>query len=126
MVWSGALICCQRGTGCMGVIPRVLLVTVLISAPLRSQNAADFSGVWEMDASRSESAHQAVPIGPVTLIIKATGSELSIETRRANKGKRGVSTDALNFHLDGSENVVADNSGAPIKTRVRFEGDKLV
>jgi len=109
-----------------GVIRRVLLLALLLSAPVFSQQAADFSGVWRMDAARSESAHQAVPIGPVTLIIKVTGSELSVETRRANKGKRGVSSETLNFTLDGSENLVPSNSGAPIKTRAHLAGANLV
>jgi len=110
----------------MGLIRRVLLLTLLLLAPVCSQQVADFSGVWRMDAARSESAHQAVPIGPVTLIIKVTGSELSVETRRGDKGKRGVSSATLNFTLDGSENLVPSNSGAPIKTKAHLAGAKLV
>jgi hypothetical protein len=110
----------------MGVTRRALLVAILVSAPVYSQKPADFAGVWRMDADRSESAHQAVPIGPVTLIIKATAVDLSIETRREGKGKRSVSSEILSFHLDGSENLVADNSGAPIKTKAHFDGSKLV
>ena len=110
----------------MGVIGRVLFLAILVSAPVCSQKPADFAGIWRMDADRSESAHQAVPIGPVTLIIKATAADLSIETRRADKGKRGVSSEIVNFHLDGSENVVSDNSGTPIRTKAHFDGPKLV
>lgn len=109
-----------------GVIWRVPLLALLLSVPGCSQQVADFSGVWRMDAARSESAHQAVPIGPVTLIIKSTGGELSIESRRANNGKRGVSTETLKFTLDGSETVVPDNSGAAIKTRAHLTGAKLI
>jgi hypothetical protein len=110
----------------MGVIRRVPFLVLLLSAPVCSQQAGDFSGVWRMDAARSESAHQAVPIGPVTLIIKLTGAELSIETRRSSKGKRESSSETLNFHLDGSESVVPDTSGKPIKTRAHLDGAKLV
>ena len=39
--------------------------------------------------------HQAVPIGPVTLIIKQNAAELSVETRRAQKHKPTVSTETL-------------------------------
>jgi hypothetical protein len=112
--------------GSLGVIQRVLFLALVLSARVFSQQAGDFSGVWRMDAARSESAHQAVPIGPVTLIIKAAGAELTIETRRASKGKREISSETLNFHLDGSENVVPDNSGTPIKTRAHLDGAKLV
>jgi hypothetical protein len=110
----------------MGEIGRVLFVTLLLAAQVCSQQAAGFSGVWRMDASRSDSAHQAVPIGPVTLVIKATPAEVRIETRRARKGKVGASSETLTFHLDGSENVMPDNSGEPIKTKARLDGAKLV
>jgi hypothetical protein len=97
-----------------------------LSAPAFSQQAADFSGVWDMDPARSESAHQAVPIGPVTLVIKATASDLTIETRRAAKGKVRASREKLTFLLDGSENTIPDKAGAPIKTKARFDGPKLI
>ena len=110
----------------MGVIRRAWWLALLLSAPVCSQQGADFSGMWRMDAARSESAHQAVPIGPVTLVIQATGGELSIETRRGSKGKRGVSAETLHFQLNGSDSVVTDGSGAPLKTRAHFDGPKLV
>jgi hypothetical protein len=110
----------------MGEIGRVLFVTLLLASQVASQQVADFTGVWRMDAARSESAHQAVPIGPVTLIMKATPAELTIETRRAGKGKVPASNETLKFHLDGSESTVPDNSGAPIKTKARLDGAKLV
>ena len=110
----------------MGEIGRVLFVALLLAAQAPSQQMADFSGVWRMDAARSESAHQAVPIGPVTLTIQATPAEVAIETRRAGKGKVGSSSETLRFHLDGSENAIVDNSGAPIKTKGRLAGAKLV
>src|SRR5437016_2944226 len=55
-------------------------IVFLLSLPVGAQETTDFSGVWQMDLSRSDSAHQAVPIGPVTLIIKQNAAELSIET----------------------------------------------
>jgi hypothetical protein len=113
----------DRGLGDIG---RFLVVTVLLAAPLCSQQAAGFAGMWRMDPERSESAHQAVPIGPVTLIIKATPAELTIETRRAGKGKVAASRETLQFHLDGSENVLPGNSGVWIKTKGRLDRGKLV
>src|SRR5579864_8480291 len=44
---------------------------------------ADFSGLWEMDRSRSEAAAQATPIGPVTVAIHQTPAELQIDTTRS-------------------------------------------
>lgn len=88
---------------------------------------ADFSGTWSMDPARSESAHQAVPIGPVTLVIRQTESELSIETRRTGNDKSSTSSETLTWKLDGSESGASgDSSDASIKTRARWDGPKLV
>ena len=43
---------------------------------------ADLSGTWKMDPSRSESAHQAVPIGAVVLVVRQTATSITLETRR--------------------------------------------
>ncbi len=77
--------------------------------------AADFSGAWKMDPSRSESAHQAVPIGPVTLLIKQTPEEIAIETRRA------TNREILTYKLDGSETTTNG-----ITCRARWDGPKLI
>src|SRR5260370_6233741 len=77
--------------------------------------AADFSGAWKMDPSRSESAHQAVPIGPVTLLIKQTPEEITIETRRA------TNREILTYKLDGSETTTNG-----ITCRSRSDDPKLI
>jgi hypothetical protein len=66
-----------------------------------TQSATDFSGTWKMDAARSESAHQAVPIGPVTLVIKQTATELSIETRRSDPDKGEIHSEILTYRWSG-------------------------
>lgn len=110
----------------MGKFVRVLFVILLLPGQVCSQEVAWFTGVWRMDAERSESAHQAVPIGPVTLILKAIPTGLRIETRRTGKGKVRSTNENLEFRLDGSENVVSDNFGKPIKTKAHFDGPRLV
>src|SRR3954452_17435753 len=82
---------------------------------LFAQEGIDLSGTWQMDASRSESAHQAVPIGPVTLVIKQTADDLSIETRLGEKGSSAVKTEILNFKLNGIESSAVGNYGALVK-----------
>jgi len=53
-----------------------VVVASLVSLPsLSAQGRPDFSGTWKMDSSRSESAAQAEPIGPVTLVIAQTPNE---------------------------------------------------
>jgi hypothetical protein len=74
----------------------------------------------------SESAHQAVPIGPVTLVIKQTATELSIETRRSDTDKSQIHSETLTYKLDGSESTVAGTDGTPIKSQAHWKGTKLV
>lgn len=78
-------------------------------------HATDFSGAWKMDPTRSESAHQAVPIGPVTLLIKQTAEEITVETRRASN------REILTYKLDGAETTTQG-----ITCRARWEGPKLI
>ncbi len=81
----------------------------------------DFSGTWDMDTSRSESAHQDVPIGPVALVVRQNTAEIAIETRRT-----GGPTETLVFRLDGTEKKNVDASGVSINAKARWDGTKLV
>ncbi len=56
------------------------LLALLFPDPAAAQTRPDFSGTWRMDASRSESAMQAEPIKAMTLVIKQTASDITIET----------------------------------------------
>jgi hypothetical protein len=93
------------------------VLTGVMGAP---GNTTDFSGTWEMDASRSETAHSTPPTGPVTLVIKQTPTEMSIETRR------GSQTETLVYKLDGSESKKPVEDNGPFEWRARWEGPKLV
>jgi hypothetical protein len=104
-----------------------LCVFALLSPPqANAQAPADFAGTWKMDLSRSDSAHQAVPIGPVTLTIKQTANDLSIATRRAQKQKPAFTTERLMFKLDGSETSTAGSPETTVKTKAHWEGASLV
>jgi hypothetical protein len=103
-----------------------LTMALLFGVQGGAQETPDFSGVWRMDPSRSESAHQAVPIGPVTLIIQQNAAELSIETRRTQKGKPSISSETLTFKLDGSENSIVSDAGAQIQAKAHWNGTKLI
>ena len=103
--------------------------TLLLIFPLaaHTQDSSDFSGAWKMDPARSESAHQAVPIGPVTLVINQTATELRIETRRGDRGGTAVQSEILTYKLDGTESTIPLPNGAPpVKTKAHWSGDKLV
>ena len=102
----------------MRQIKFALSTTVLLfSLHATAQEPIDFSGVWQMDPSRSASAHQATPIGTFTLVIKQAATELSIETRRSERHKSAISSETLTFKLDGSENSIEGNYGVQIKAK---------
>jgi hypothetical protein len=91
-------------------------ITVLaLIAPSAGQDPKDkpnFTGTWALDAARSVSAQSEDPAGPVTLVIKQTDSELSIET--------------LVYNLDGSETKKPPQDNGPFAWRARWKGPKLV
>ncbi|HXB72215.1 MAG TPA: hypothetical protein VNY05_28515 [Candidatus Acidoferrales bacterium] len=116
-------------------MPRTVLAlfTMVLGFPFaaHTQGGSNFSGTWKMDPARSESAHQAVPIGPVTLVINQTALELRIETRRTETGRSdggesAVQSQILTYRLDGTESTMAAETGAPVKTRAHWNGNKLV
>jgi hypothetical protein len=99
---------------------RTLLAAVTIASLVslssaHAQGRPDFSGTWKMDASRSESASQAEPIGPVTLVIVQTPNDLKIDTTRT----QGTSTATYKF--DGSKVTVSNGT-----LMTHWDGVKLV
>jgi hypothetical protein len=99
---------------------KVRFATVLIAAlvlPLtaHAQGQPDFSGTWKMDHTRSESAVQNEPIGPVTLVIAQTPTEMRIETTRAQ------GSSSVTYKLDGSEIKIP---GGTVKSH--WDGTTLV
>ena len=93
----------------------VLIATLVPLVSAHAQGKPDFSGTWKMDESRSESAAQSHPIGPVTIVITQTPGELKIVTSRTE----GLTT--MTFKLDGSEITIP---GGTAKTY--WDGMKLV
>ncbi len=96
-------------------LPAALVVALLLPCAVRAQGPPDFSGTWAMDASRSESAVQNEPIGPVTLVISQTANELKMETTRGQRTTTAI------LKLDGSENRIASGTA-----KTRWEGTTLV
>lgn len=79
----------------------------------------DFSGTWEMDATRSESANSGSANGPVTLVIKQTADELTIETRQ------GEQTETLVYKLDGTETEKPAPDNGAFHWKAQWDGPKL-
>jgi hypothetical protein len=76
------------------------LVTLLVAliVPLTSAQAPpDFSGTWRMDLERSESPTYEQFIGPVTVVITQTPSEVRIETTRGSAPEAITSTATYEF-----------------------------
>jgi hypothetical protein len=122
---------CYAGTG-VGGIPMsrtaIAISTVMLFFHFAAftQNTRNFSGTWKSDAARSESAHQAIPIGPITLIISQTATEISIETKTRVKDRPLIANEKLIYRLDGAETTMAGNSGAPIVCKAHWDGADLV
>ena len=79
-----------------------------------------------MDASRSVSAHQDAPIGPVTMIIKQDGNDLSIEIRSRDPKSSTTQSEIFIYKLDGTETTTQAPDGTPIKSKAHWEGTKVV
>lgn len=90
------------------------------------QNTPNFSGTWKSDTARSESAHQTTPVGPITLTISQTATEISIDTKTSVKDRPSIANEKLIYKLDGSETTMAGNSGIPIVCKAHWEGADLV
>jgi hypothetical protein len=95
------------------------LVLPVVARAARAQGKPDFSGTWTMDVTRSHSPTYPDFIGPVTLIIKQTPTELSIETRRGEKRS------TLSGTIEDSESKAAGGSGATA-FRSYWDGTRLV
>src|SRR3954462_8360381 len=98
------------------------VAAVTLLAPLLGMPDAktDFSGTWEMDAARSESAHSGDSQSPVTVVIKQTASDISVETRQEGQSETIV------YRMDGSETEKPPPDNGPYKWRARWDGPKLI
>jgi len=63
----------------------IVMVVGLSALPVHAQERPDFSGTWTLDSTRSESAAQGQPIGPVTVAIQQSGQEIRVQTDRDGK-----------------------------------------
>ena len=105
----------------------MILITLLGFAPCVAGTAhGNFSGTWTMDPARSESAHQDVPIGLSTLVIRMTKNQVTIETTRNGDGKAPEFHETLSFKLDGTETTNTGQGGVRVTGRARWDGPKLV
>jgi hypothetical protein len=117
--------------GIGGTLMRLAGLVILIAlggfvASAMAASQADFAGTWTMDPSRSESAHQDVPIGASTVVIRFVDGGLTIETTRGEGGKSAAFHETLNFKLGGPETTSPGDGGALVTGKARWEGMKLI
>jgi len=102
-------------------LPAALVAALACRAVLAAQTAADFSGTWSMDASRSQSAVQNEPVKAMTLVIKQAPNELTIETRRDDR----TQTVTYKPGSPGAMNATAGRGGL-LASIYYWDGPKLV
>ena len=99
----------------------LLACLALPAASTSAQTRPDFSGTWTLDATRSASAVQNEPIGPTTIVINQSATEITIETRRQDKSStvtyRAGSADAM---------LNATNRANLLTSMWYWDGPKLV
>src|SRR5438876_9231126 len=93
----------------------LFVITLATPATTRAQGNPDFSGTWKMDATRSASAVQNEPIGPVTVVIVQSPTEFTITTMH------GQQTVTETIRLDGAESKVTAGTA-----KARWDHDTLV
>lgn len=102
-------------------LPASVAVFALLLPCLQSADShPDFTGSWEMDAARSESANSGGTNGRVTVNIKQTADEISIETRQ------GDQSETLVYKLDGSETEKPSQDNGAFHWKAQWDGSKLV
>lgn len=105
---------------------RLASLVLLASAPIFAQDASRFFGEWKMDAARSESAHQDVPIGDANIGIRESGPGLSIETTHSGEGGTGAFHEILSFRLDGAESEGSGDGGVKVTGKMHWDAGRLV
>jgi hypothetical protein len=93
----------------------VLAFSLVVPPAVYAQGRPDFSGTWSMDFGRSDSAKQNDPIGPTTVTIVQTASELNMTIAR--DGKQAT----LTYRLDGAPSAIPGGNATS-----HWEGSSLV
>jgi len=106
--------------------PVGLVVFWITGVAALAQTHPDLSGTWKMDPARSETAHQDVPVGQVSLVVAQTGSEVAVEIRTNAKDRAAIANEKLTYRLDGVENTAMGDGQVPIVCKAHWDGADLV
>lgn len=103
-----------------------LFVFAMLTWGAEPSTVPNLSGTWKMDPARSESAHQDVAIGPITMVIRQTPEQITIETIRSENGKPDAFRETLALKLDGTETTSTGDAGAVVTAKAHWDGQKLI
>ena len=94
------------------------LLLLLLPAALHAQPPRDFSGTWQMDPSRSQSAQQGEPFKMVTFVISQSAGQVRIEATRGSEQE--------NVLYPLTKSRAAPTSEGRAQPEAYWEGDRLV
>jgi hypothetical protein len=95
-----------------------LTTLLLLPAVFHAQAPHDFSGTWQMDPARSQSAQQGEPFKMVTFVIAQSVGQIRIEAMRGNEKENVL------YPLTKSRASVT--SDAPGQAEAYWDGDQLI
>ena len=91
---------------------------LLLPAVVHAQSMRDFSGTWQMDPSRSQSAQQGEPFKMVTFVISQSAGQVRIEATRGNEKE--------NILYPLTKSRAAPTSEGRAQPEAYWEDDRLV
>jgi len=99
-----------------------LVLMLAFTGSVYAQSGPDFSGTWVLDTAKSDlgmnnPAAKQMPMHKVSLILRQTASQLTIERSTG---------DTAVYNLDGSESINSLPSGSQATTLMKWAGDTLV
>jgi len=102
-----------------------LVLGLLIPGLAAAQAKPDFSGTWALDVAKSDmgmgrAGRAATAMRTVTLVLRQTKTQLSIERRAGDRPETAV------YKLDGSESVNQLPNGGEVKSTTTWAGATLV
>lgn len=102
-------------------LPRLAVMSVLISCAAAPPAPADFSGNWTLSAAKSDFGRANAPQS-LTMTVKQSGTQLAVESKLVDG--RGASTSAYTLDLTGKE---AENTmrGARVLSVSAWRGTTL-
>jgi hypothetical protein len=101
-----------------------LFLAVIVASMAVAQPKPDFTGTWVLDPAKSDMGMGRADAAPgartVTLAIKQTAAQLSVERKVGDRAETAV------YKLDGSESVNKLPSGSDVKSTTKWVGATLV